>query len=146
MMPVMQYIHEKKDYPVVFHIFPNYEDEKTSFSLYEDEGENQDYLKDIFSKTNIICTTKATGYDIEITSEDRGFRQSDKRNFVLSILTEQKPKFVLVNGKEISFVNVDAIDIEKNTTKIQWSWDEKGSKLLIKIPDNRTKINININN
>ena len=95
---------------------------------------------------NIICTTKATGYDIEITPEDRGFRQSDKRNFVLSILTEQKPKFVLVNGKEISFVNVDAIDIEKNTTKIQWSWDEKGSKLLIKIPDNRTKINININN
>lgn len=146
MMPIMQYIGEKRDYPVTFHIFPNYEDEKASFTLYEDEGENQDYLKDIFSKTNIICTTKATGYDIEITPEDRGFRQSDKRNFVLSILTEQKPKFVLVNGKEISFVNVDAIDFEKNTTKIQWSWDEKGSKLLIKVPDNRTKINININN
>lgn len=146
MMPVMQYIHEKKDYPVFFHIFPNYEDEKTSFTLYEDEGENQDYLKDIFSKTNITCTTKAAGYDIEITPEDKGFRQSDRRNFVLSILTEQKPKSVLVNGKEITFLAVDALDIEKDTTKIQWSWDEKGSKLLIKIPDNRTKININVNN
>lgn len=146
MMPVMQYIHEKKDYPVIFHIFPNYEDEKTSFSLYEDDGENQDYLKDIFSRTNIICTTKAAGYDIEITPEDKGFHQSDKRNFVLSILTEQKPKFVLVNGKEIGFVTADAMDIEKETTKTQWSWDEKDSKLLIKIPDNRTKINININN
>lgn len=146
MMPVMQYIHEKKDYPVFFHIFPNYEDEKTSFTLYEDEGENHDYLKDIFSKTNITCTTKAAGYDIEITPEDKGFRQSDKRNFVLSILTEQKPKSVLVNGKEITFLAVDALDIEKDTTKIQWSWDEKGSKLLIKIPDNRTKININVNN
>lgn len=146
MMPVMQYIHEKKDYPVFFHIFPNYEDEKTSFTLYEDEGENHDYLKDIFSKTNITCTTKAAGYDIEITPEDKGFRQSDRRNFVLSILTEQKPKSVLVNGKEITFLAVDALDIEKDTTKIQWSWDEKGSKLLIKIPDNRTKININVNN
>ncbi len=146
MMPVMQYIHEKKDYPVFFHIFPNYEDEKTSFSLYEDDGENQDYLKDIFSRTNIVCTTKAAGYDIEISPEDKGFRQSDKRNFVLSILTEQKPKIVLVNGKEIPFFAVDALDIEKDTTKTQWSWDEKGSKLLIKIPDNRTKININVNN
>ncbi|WP_244939807.1 glycoside hydrolase family 31 protein [Kaistella daneshvariae] len=146
MMPVMQYIHEKKDYPVFFHIFPNYEDEKTSFSLYEDDGENQDYLKDIFSRTNIVCTTKAAGYDIVISPEDKGFRQSDKRNFVLSILTEQKPKFVLVNGKEIGFVTADAMDIEKDTTKTQWSWDEKGSKLLIKIPDNRTKININVNN
>ncbi|WP_144281032.1 glycoside hydrolase family 31 protein [Chryseobacterium echinoideorum] len=146
MMPVMQYIHEKKDYPVFFHIFPNYEDEKTSFSLYEDDGENQDYLKDIFSRTNIVCTTKAAGYDIEISPEDKGFHQSDKRNFVLSILTEQKPKSVLVNGKEISFFAVDALDIEKDTTKTQWSWDEKGSKLLIKIPDNRTKININVNN
>ncbi|WP_228388386.1 glycoside hydrolase family 31 protein [Chryseobacterium sp. CBo1] len=146
MMPVMQYIHEKKDYPVFFHIFPNYEDEKTSFSLYEDDGENQDYLKDIFSRTNIVCTTKVAGYDIEISPEDKGFRQSDKRNFVLSILTEQKPKSVLVNGKEIPFFAVDALDIEKDTTKTQWSWDERGSKLLIKIPDNRTKININVNN
>lgn len=146
MMPVMQYIHEKKDYPVIFHIFPNYEDEKTSFSLYEDDGENQDYLKDIFSRTNIVCTTKAAGYDIEITPEDKGFRQSDKRNFVLSILMEKRPKSVLVNGKEIGFLAVDAMDIEKDVTKIQWSWDDKGNKLLIKIPDNRTKINININN
>jgi len=146
MMPVMQYIHEKKDYPVIFHIFPNYEDEKTSFSLYEDDGENQDYLKDIFSRTNIVCTTKAAGYDIEITPEDKGFRQSDKRNFVLSILTEKRPKSVLVNGKEIGFLAADAMDIEKDVTKTQWSWDDKGNKLLIKIPDNRTKINININN
>jgi len=145
MMPVMQYIHEKKDYPVFFHIFPNYEDEKTSFSLYEDDGENQDYLKDIFSRTNIVCTTKAAGYDIEISPEDKGFRQSEKRNFVLSILTEQKPKSVLVNGKEAAFVTTDKMDIEKDTTKTQWSWDEKGNKILIKIPDNRTKININVN-
>lgn len=145
MMPVMQYIHEKKDYPVFFHIFPNYEDEKTSFSLYEDDGENQDYLKDIFSRTNIVCTTKAAGYDIEISPEDKGFRQSEKRNFVLSILTEQKPKSVLVNGKEAAFVTTDNMDIEKDTTKTQWSWDEKGNKILIKIPDNRTKININVN-
>lgn len=146
MMPVMQYIHEKKDYPVFFHIFPNYEDEKASFRLYEDDGENQDYLKDIYSETNMICTTKSAGYDIEITPEDKGFRQSEKRNFVLSILAEQKPKSILINGKEAAFAAPDKMDVEKDITTIQWSWDEKGSKLIVKIPDTRTKLKININN
>lgn len=148
MMPVMQYIHEKKDYPVFFHIFPNYEDEKASFTLYEDDGENQDYLKNIYSQTNIICTTKASGYDIVITPEDKGFHQSDKRNFVLSLLGEQKPKSVLVNGKEATFAETDAImnASEKDMTATLWGWDDKGNKCIVKVPDTRTKINIIINN
>ena len=62
---------------------------KASFTLYEDEGENQDYLKGIFSLTYIVCTTVSSGFNIDISPEDKGFHQSDKRNFVLSILTDK---------------------------------------------------------
>ena len=50
-IPVMQHLDERTDYPLFIHVFPNYEDENASFELYEDEGNNQDYLKDIYSKT-----------------------------------------------------------------------------------------------
>lgn len=146
MMPIMQYIGEKKDYPVTFHIFPNYEDEKASFTLYEDEGENQDYLIDIFSMTHIVCTTVTNGYNIDITPDDKGFHQSDKRNFVLSILTENKPKAISVNNKDAVFLNMETLDINKDISNIQWSWDENGKKIIIKVPDTRKKINFKINN
>lgn len=148
MMPVMQYIHEKKDYPVFFHIFPNYQDESASFSLYEDDGLNQDYLKDIYSKTNIVCTTTLLGYDIVITADDKGFRQSEKRNFILNLLGDKKPKSVLVNGREVDFVPAETIvdGYEKETKVMQWSWDENSKKCFVKIPDTRKKIVVTINN
>jgi len=145
MMPIMQYIGEKRDYPVTFHIFPNYEDEKASFTLYEDEGENQDYLKGIFSLTYIVCTTVSSGFNIDISPEDKGFHQSDKRNFVLSILTDKKPTSVSINGNAATLVPLEKLNIDNDFSQ-QWSWDENGKKLLLKTPDQRKKINIKINN
>ena len=145
MMPIMQYIGEKRDYPVTFHIFPNYEDEKASFTLYEDEGENQDYLKGIFSLTYIVCTTVSSGFNIDISPEDKGFNQSDKRNFVLSILTDKKPTSVSINGNAATLVPLEKLNIDNDFSQ-QWSWDENGKKLLLKTPDQRKKINIKINN
>lgn len=145
MMPVMQYIHEKKDYPVTFHIFPNYEDEKASFTLYEDEGENQDYLKDIYSLTNIVCTTLSHAYIIEIRPQDKGFNQSDNRNFILSLLAEARPKSVLIDGKDADFVPLESFGTENHLRGNQWSWDDKGNKILVKTQDLRKNINIKIN-
>lgn len=145
MMPIMQYIGEKRDYPVTFHIFPNYEDEKASFTLYEDEGENQDYLKGIFSLTYIVCTTDSSGFNIDISPEDKGFHQSDKRNFVLSILSDKKPTSVSINGSAASWIPLEKLNIDNDFSQ-QWSWDENGKKLLVKTPDQRKKINIKINN
>ena len=145
MMPIMQYIGEKRDYPITFHIFPNYEDEKASFTLYEDEGENQDYLKGIFSLTYIVCTTVSSGFNIDISPEDKGFHQSDKRNFVLSILTDKKPTSVSINGNAATLVPLEKLNIDNDFSQ-QWSWDENGKKLLLKTPDQRKKINIKINN
>lgn len=146
MMPIMQYIGEKKDYPLLVHLFPNYEDETASFELYEDEGENQDYLKNIYSTTQIQCTTQADGLDTKITPKDNGFVQSDNRNIVLIYHIDNKPSTIIVDGKNISVLNhsSNTEKIEKDTTSASWSWDENKNECWVKIPDRRKNIEISI--
>lgn len=146
-MPIMQYIHEKKDYPLFVDIFPNYTGESTGFELYEDEGENLDYLKDIFSKTRFTCSTLDDGYSTEIVSTDNGFKQSDKRNIILKYHLEAKPKSIFVNDKAVKNVKADHIlknaDLDFKST--QWSWDEASKECWVKIPDERGTVRISVN-
>ncbi|NDV68533.1 glycoside hydrolase family 31 protein [Dysgonomonas sp. 25] len=143
MMPVMQYIHEKKDYPLFIHIFPNYEDESATFELYEDEGENLDYLKDIYSKTDFSCTTLAEGYNTVITPKDKGFVQSEKRNIVLKYHLEEKPSGVSVDGKSIKQVEERAIaDKLDNVSSVEWSWNEATLECWVKFPDKRKGVEV----
>ena len=102
-------------------------------------------MKNIFSLTHIVCTTLSSGFNIYISPEDKGFYQSDKRNFVLSILTDKKPTSVSINGNAATLVPLEKLNIDNDFSQ-QWSWDENGKKLLLKTPDQRKKINIKINN
>lgn len=97
----MQYIHQQKDYPLYVHIYPHYEEETASFELYEDEGEDLGYLDDTASRTLFTCTTLVDGYSIEIIPSDNGFRQSDKRNFILTFHLDQQPSQVIIDGKKL---------------------------------------------
>lgn len=146
MMPVMQYIHEKKDYPLYVHIFPNYEDESASFSLYEDEGTNLDYLKDIYSTTKFTCTTLANGYTTVVTPEDKGFVQSYKRNIIFKYHLVKKPLSISVNDKQIPNIDEQVLtkQIELDNSSIEWSWNEDSKECWVKIPDKRKEINISI--
>src|SRR5690606_864017 len=63
MMPVMQYIHEDEKYPLLIHVFPNYEGESAQFELYEDDGITLDYQQDRFATSAIRCTTTETGWE-----------------------------------------------------------------------------------
>ncbi|MFV0313400.1 MAG: TIM-barrel domain-containing protein, partial [Dysgonomonas sp.] len=146
MMPVMQYIHEKKDYPLFIHIFPNYEDENASFELYEDEGENLDYLKDIYSKTDFVCTTLSDGYTTIIEPKDKGFRQSERRNIVLKYHLEAKPNSISADNKVVRNVEEDIILDKQDTdfSSVEWSWNETTKECWVKVPDNRKTVNISI--
>lgn len=146
MMPVMQYIHEKKDYPLFIHVFPNYEDESASFELYEDDGESLDYLKDIYSKTLISCTTLNDGYTTTITSEDKGFNQTDNRNIILKYHLEESPQKISINNQSVNQVEEQSISDNqyKDFSTMQWSWNELSQECWVKIPDHRQSINITI--
>lgn len=148
MMPVMQYIHEKKDYPLFVHIFPNYEDETAEFELYEDDGENLDYLEDIASRTRFTCTTLSDGYRTVVEASDNGFKQSDKRNLILTYHLEEMPASVTVNGKAANKTDEASIaqKAETNLSSIEWSWDEQSNVCVVKVPDQRKEIIVLVTN
>jgi alpha-glucosidase len=143
-MPVMQYIHEKKDYPLMVHIFPNYEGETATFELYEDDGENLDYLKNICSRTVFTCTTSESGWTTNITAADNGFRQSDKRNMVLTFHLDASPRRVEVNGAAAKKINAKMLSntVESDFVAWQWAWDETTKECRVKAPDKRKEIRI----
>lgn len=144
MMPVMQYIHEKKDFPLFVHIFPNYEDEIADFELYEDDGENLDYLNDIGSITRFACTTLANGYRTVVEPSDNGFRQSDKRNIILTYHLDEVPASVTVNGETVKKTDEASItgNAEADFRSIEWSWNDQSKVCLVKVPDQRKEITV----
>ncbi|WP_206733577.1 TIM-barrel domain-containing protein [Flavobacterium sp. YO12] len=104
-MPVMQYIDEKKVYPVTFEIFPANINKETSFVFYEDDGESRDYERDVFCKTKI--SSKATNEDIKITigeRESKGYSPAGPRNFILKIHTSSKPKDIFAGGEKLKML------------------------------------------
>ncbi|MGX5691398.1 glycoside hydrolase family 31 protein [Arcticibacter tournemirensis] len=146
MMPVLQYIHEKKDYPLFIHVFPSYEDETASFELYEDEGEDLGYLKGVFSLTKFKCTTVADGYETHITPEDKGFKQSARRNLILKYHLDKSPSQVSIGNKTVNNLGEKAIvaDLESNKASTGWSWNDVTKECWVKIPDERKNVTISI--
>ncbi|MBD1433517.1 DUF4968 domain-containing protein [Sphingobacterium sp. DN00404] len=147
MMPVMQYIHEREDYPLYMHIFPNYEGEQASFTVYEDDGESLDYQNNVSSQTGFICITTDTGYTMEVTPQDKGYMPAKGRNIVLRFHIEQTPAAVKVDGKAISD-NPDLFTVETldgNSPETAWSWNEETGECMVRFPDNRKKVTIQIN-
>lgn len=145
MMPVMQYIHEQKEYPLYVHIFPDNIGETASFDLYEDNGEDLGYLKDVFSRTLFQCTTTiSNGYKIVITANDKGFKQADKRDMVLILNgIERKPQVIKSNGKKIKFVKQNKFNSDQEA--INWTWIKNTKECRIKIADSRINYSITIN-
>ena len=145
-MPVMQYIHERSDYPLWVHVFPHYEEESARFELYEDEGEDLGYLENVASRTLFTCTTLPDGYRMEITPHDNGFRQSDRRNFILTFHLEEQPSRVTLNGKTVKKQQetklTERADSGNPTTG--WSWNSDTGECRVTLPDDRAHATIEI--
>lgn len=146
MMPVMQYIHERSDYPLWVHIYPHYEEESARFELYEDEGEDLGYLENVASRTLFTCTTLPDGYRMEITPHDNGFRQSDRRNLILTFHLEEQPSRVTINGMKVKKQQetklTERADSGNPTTG--WSWNSDTGECRVTLPDDRTHATIEI--
>ena len=146
MMPVMQYIHERSDYPLWVHVYPHYEEESARFQLYEDEGEDLGYLENVASRTLFTCTTLPDGYRMEITPHDNGFRQSDRRNLILTFHLEEQPSRVTINGMKVKKQQetklTERADSGNPTTG--WSWNSDTGECRVTLPDDRTHATIEI--
>lgn len=147
-MPLMQYIGEKKNYPVIFEVFPASAGRSATFELYEDDGESNDYKRDICRITNVKCTTGTLLFNISIEHVDQnGFNQIQVRNNGLRVHLEVCPASVMLNGEKIKKINPR--QVEENwfeiSSKACWYWDELNGTCVVKFTENKLKDEITIN-
>lgn len=134
MMPVMQYIHEKMDYPVTLFIHPPSLGQSASFLLYEDDGITTDYKMDIHSETLFQVNTKAETTEVLIyPREENGYKHPGKRGYYVRMSMEKKPSLVQINGKKIKIVISKSLDSENIPVKEECKWNEQTKTLLISV-------------
>jgi len=138
-MPVVQYIGEKKNAPVWFEVFPGAEGRSAAFQLYEDDGETNNYKKDICTKTDVKCLSAKEEWKISILRRnENGQKTEPDRNFGIKIHLERAPKSVVLNSVNLKQTGLDKLqrswfEIADNAL---WSWDKQSNTCWIKFQDN----------
>lgn len=138
MMPVMQYINQSPNHPVELDIYAPGENKSIKFDLYEDDGESNNYKKNMFCKTTIHCLTAQKLWKININKhEENEYKSVRNRNWILKIHVINKPSNIIVNNKNISRLKLQNItnSLTSEFQKSNWDWDEKSKICYIKIPD-----------
>ncbi|MEX2336620.1 MAG: TIM-barrel domain-containing protein [Fulvivirga sp.] len=135
-MPVMQYIHERVDYPVILKMYPAEDNRKITFQLYEDDGVTNDYKKDIYSTTGFSLVKTEKGYKIEISDRVENGYKPAQRKLLIEIRLKEKPKAVSVDARKIKKLN--PLTLKESTNRDResaWAWDKNTATCYIKIAD-----------
>ena len=146
-MPQMNYIREKRVYPITFDIYPGAAGETAQFVLYEDDGEDLGYLRGEWLKTPITAVRYDSnssdsplegknGLQLKIGERNgENYTLEGKRNFIFNIKTT-KVKTVLLDGMKLKKSNftrfLSSPEDEFNTV---WTYDKSNSICHIRIQD-----------
>ncbi len=135
-MPVMQFIGEKADYPLLLSVFPAAINKSAKFEVYEDDGETNNYKSDIFVKRKVQCLTKRTGLEIGFKAIDSNGFKARSRDLVYQVYMERKPTSVHLSDKKLKTFKVKKSEhiLPDTIEKAEWSWDEVSGACLIRIP------------
>ncbi len=147
-MPVMQYMGEKRNAPVWFEVFPANEGRSAAFTLYEDDGETNNYKKDSCSKTEVNCESAKKTWNLNIHRQGEGGNNPEThRNFGVRIHLEQTPQSIILNSAKLKMNSLEKL--EKGWYEISekafWCWDKTTNTCWIKLPDNGSPSEIIIN-
>lgn len=137
MMPVMQYVHERRDYPLTLQIYPAAEGQQTSFTLYEDDGETNNYLENVSSSVKFSFQTLENKYVFNAEArKNNGYTAPGKRDYVLKIYLSSKPGKISIAGKLVSPQSFTVFNSTagKVLQKTGWAWDEKSGICYVRLP------------
>lgn len=132
---VQQFIGQNPSAPVIYEIFPS-STEASNFELYEDDGENRDYERGVFCKTNVSATSDNDKILIKTSRKASGYQPVAQRNIIFNIHTDKKPKSVHGASGKIKKAKpslLESLDTEFQT--VAWTWDEKSKTISIRVPD-----------
>jgi alpha-glucosidase len=145
MMPVMQYIHQQKNYPIILKVFPK-NSGKISFELYEDDGISNDYKKDVASKRNITCESSKGQITLTVDSDKQSSYKPEQRNFLVEIPLSEKPSAVLINGQKTKTSRSEKLleSLSEQFISSLVSYDKEKHMVLIRMPDTLTRVTVEI--
>ena len=96
-----------------------YPSDRSSFTLYEDDGQSLEYRKGQFASTPLNCKTEGTTVTLTIGPRDGKYAgMPATRDFTATIHLRYRPKAVKLDGEPLA----------------DCPWDEEGSTLTVNIP------------
>ncbi|MDO9258123.1 MAG: glycoside hydrolase family 31 protein [Bacteroidales bacterium] len=146
-MPVMQYIGEKKNAPVWLEVFPAVAGRSATFTLYEDDGETNNYKKDSCRRTEVKCKSTKEAWNFSIQQQGERVRTPEaNRNFGVKIHLDQAPKAISIKSTKLKPVSLEKLEKSwyEITEKAVWSWDKTTNTCWIKLSDTGSPTDIEI--
>jgi len=145
MMPVMQYIQQDPHYPLILRVYPASVNKRASFSVYEDDGESNDYKRNIFAERQLVCSTSREAYAINYSLKVENGYQVTPRELVYRLYLNEAPHSILTQDGKMKKVREAWNSSEKHPSKRpQWSWDKETRVCTIYIPANQEVEHITI--
>lgn len=140
-MPVMQYIHQDTNYPVILDVYPYPDHGQSKFELYEDDGLTYNYEQDESSRTTFSVSTLKDGLKIEVGARRaKGYTPPSPRNLIFKIHIPEPRKglsvFAINENQEIAMpaqALTKILDYKGSITG--WTINKAENILYIKIPD-----------
>lgn len=135
-MPIMQYINEKSDYPLIIDIFPTVVNKKAQSDIYEDDGETNNYKADIFVKRSVQCPSFKDRIEIIYSEKTDNGYTPENRNLIYQVHLKEAPVSVLLSDKNIRSFRLkpgtDWLTVKMETA--EWNWNNENGTLTVCIP------------
>ncbi|MCF8227023.1 MAG: DUF4968 domain-containing protein [Bacteroidales bacterium] len=135
-VPVMQFIGECIQYPLILEVFPAATNRTAHFSVYEDNGETNAYKEDVFLKREIRCLSKKDKYELSCETSISNAYKGQERDLYYLLHLENKPRTVRVSEKKVRTFKMKQLNniLEEDVEKSEWNWNAETGECLIRIP------------
>lgn len=135
MAPLMQYTEEKPVDPLTLDIYPGAK--PSEFSIYEDDGTTNRYLKGEFALTKVDVQPNVQpnlgGISVSVSMrEGRYAGMPVKRAYVVVCRSAARPSIVLLDGKPVAESKAVAADAAER--KAAWSYDAAAKAVKVFVP------------
>ncbi len=145
MMPVMQYIHERQNHPIILKAYPKVNSAST-FILYEDDGVTNDYKRDVGARTKFECAWIDDVLTFHIKPRESNGYAPPNRNYLIELPMLSKPKSVMLNGERIKSAKAEKVNasIETEFTNHSWYFDNERNVVVVRTFDTGGEISISV--
>lgn len=145
MMPVMQYIHERKNHPIILKVFPKM-NSTARFELYEDDGVTNDYKHDGGSRTSFECNLADDGLTFRVIPVESNGYTPPKRNYIAELPVNTKPKSVMINGMRVKTAKAEKVNaaVDTDFESTSWYFDKARNLVVVRTADTRSETVIEV--